>query len=518
MEDASSENGIPLKIAVLGQTLVGKSALTFRFINDKFPNEHDTTIEDSYSFTAKIDDINCQLEILDTAGQDDYQTMLDTWINSSDGFVLVYSIDNKDSFESTKKRYERILKLKGDQKVAIVVAGNKCDLEESRKVSREEAENTSLGADDGMGIAIILYLAKNHKNFSHGRIRIIFTTDEEQGMSGAMNISDKFFKDAKFMINCDSENFDEIVVGSAGNVRVEFTKKINFVEPAEDLQNAFRINISGLRGGHSGLDIDSHRASAIKVMRNFLRLVKGRGRLQVAKASGGVAINAIPSTSEAVIVTNTDMENLHECAEMLKFQIKNKYDKGEPDFKITFENVERPAKVFSTKDFSEFTNLITIVHSGVYAKNDSMIETSANIGIVRTEGDVLQVSLLARSNITDMLSDFVTMYEQAGAMTNFEVKCDSPSPVWESNPASFLSRIITKIFKDQNNFAAKVHTIHAGLECGYFSAKNKNLDIVSIGTTNENIHSPQERLHLKTVAPEVNLIRSTLEKISELED
>ena len=141
MEDASSENGIPLKIAVLGQTLVGKSALTFRFINDKFPNEHDTTIEDSYSFTAKIDDINCQLEILDTAGQDDYQTMLDTWINSSDGFVLVYSIDNKDSFESTKKRYERILKLKGDQKVAIVVAGNKCDLEESRKVSREEAEN-----------------------------------------------------------------------------------------------------------------------------------------------------------------------------------------------------------------------------------------------------------------------------------------------------------------------------------------------------------------------------------------
>ena len=143
MED-SGESGIPLKIAVLGQTLVGKSALTFRFINDKFPNEHDTTIEDSYSFTAKIDGINCQLEILDTAGQDDYQTMLDTWINSSDGFVLVYSIDNKESFESTKKRYERILKLKGEQKVAIVVAGNKCDLEESRKVSKEEAENFCL--------------------------------------------------------------------------------------------------------------------------------------------------------------------------------------------------------------------------------------------------------------------------------------------------------------------------------------------------------------------------------------
>ena len=142
MED--SENGFPLKIAVLGQTLVGKSALTFRFINNKFPNEHDTTIEDSYSLPAKIDDIHCQFEILDTAGQDDYQTMLDTWINSSDGFILVYSIDNKESFQAVKVRYERILKLKGDQKVSIVIAGNKCDLEEKRKVSREEVENFCL--------------------------------------------------------------------------------------------------------------------------------------------------------------------------------------------------------------------------------------------------------------------------------------------------------------------------------------------------------------------------------------
>ena len=137
----SSENSIPLKIAVLGQSMVGKSALTFRFINNKFPTEHDTTIEDAYSIPAKIDDTQCQLEILDTAGQDDYQTMLDTWINSADGFILVYSIDNKESFESTKMRYERILKLNAEQKISIIIAGNKCDLEENRQVSREEVEN-----------------------------------------------------------------------------------------------------------------------------------------------------------------------------------------------------------------------------------------------------------------------------------------------------------------------------------------------------------------------------------------
>ena len=143
MEDTNSnnsENSVSLKIAVLGQSMVGKSAMTFRFINNKFPTEHDTTIEDAYSIPAKIDDIQCQLEILDTAGQDDYQTMLDTWINSADGFILVYSIDNKESFESTKTRYDRIMKLKVDQKVAITVVGNKCDLEENRQVTREEVE------------------------------------------------------------------------------------------------------------------------------------------------------------------------------------------------------------------------------------------------------------------------------------------------------------------------------------------------------------------------------------------
>ena len=135
-----SENSIPLKIAVLGQSMVGKSALTFRFINNKFPTEHDTTIEDSYSIPARIDEIQCQLEILDTAGQDDYQTMLDTWINSADGFILVYSIDNKESFESTKTRYDRIIRLKEGQKVSIIVVGNKCDLEDKRQVSKEEVE------------------------------------------------------------------------------------------------------------------------------------------------------------------------------------------------------------------------------------------------------------------------------------------------------------------------------------------------------------------------------------------
>ena len=146
MDDSSTsyiENAIPLKIAVLGQSMVGKSAITFRFIKNKFPTQHDTTIEDAYSVPAKVDGIQCNLEILDTAGQDDYQTMLDTWISSVDGFILVYSIDNKKSFESIQSRYERILRIKNTKTFAIIIVGNKCDLEDNRQVNREEAENYS---------------------------------------------------------------------------------------------------------------------------------------------------------------------------------------------------------------------------------------------------------------------------------------------------------------------------------------------------------------------------------------
>ena len=138
---SSIEKAIPLKIAVLGESMVGKSALAFRFIKNKFPKEHDTTIEDSYSIPAKIDDIQCQFEILDTAGLENYQAMLDTWINSVEGFILVYSIDKKITFESIKMRYEMIVELKRDKIYSIIIVGNKCDLEESREVSREEVEN-----------------------------------------------------------------------------------------------------------------------------------------------------------------------------------------------------------------------------------------------------------------------------------------------------------------------------------------------------------------------------------------
>lgn len=384
-----------------------------------------------------------------------------------------------------------------------------------------QAEGTSLGADDGIGIAEILYLAKNHEKFPHGPIRIVFTVDEEQGMGGAIQIDEKFFKDAKFLINCDSENYDEIIVGSAGNIYIIFTKKINFVEPDEKLKNTFRMKFFGLRGGHSGTDIADNRANAIKVMKNFFRLTMSKGDSQPAKIFGGEASNVIPSNAEALFVTELDLKTLQECAEIFKGQVKRKFGDAESDFQIEFEPAERPEKVFSKKDFSEFMSLITIIHSGVYSMNKDVpnaVETSANIGKVRMEEDRLAITLMARSNVPEMLSEFKEMYNQAAAMMNFKVTYNETVPAWLHNPESKLTKIMAEIFEEQNNFSPTVRVLHAGLECSLFYVKNNDLDMVSIGTTNENIHSPKEKLHLKTVEPQVKWILATLEKISELEN
>ena len=143
-----NENSVIIKLVVLGKSLVGKSALTYRFISDKFPEEHDTTVEDQYKTLINIDDTPCELEILDTAGQDDYQTMLDTWIEFGDCYLLVYSIDELDSFKQIKVKYDRICKIKAGQKFSIIMVGNKCDLpDSSRKVPKSEGENLAKNLD-----------------------------------------------------------------------------------------------------------------------------------------------------------------------------------------------------------------------------------------------------------------------------------------------------------------------------------------------------------------------------------
>lgn len=378
-----------------------------------------------------------------------------------------------------------------------------------------EAEGTSLGADDGIGVAEILYLVKNHTKFNHGKLRIIFTTDEESGMSGAIGLDKKFLA-ADFLINCDSENFGEIVAGSAGSVHATFWRELHYVRPDTKLGTNMFIKIGGLRGGHSGEEISSGRINAIKVAVQIMRQITNRGKIRLSSLIGGRAFNVIPDSAEIVLATDINYNTVKEICADMEQHLKSIYT-TEPKLKIETQLIKRPDKVFHAKDYDCLTNLLTLIHSGVYLtspENPAQVLASTNLGVVRMDDRIVELRILPRANADMIVEDFIGGFKQAAQLCAFEYKFSTPTPAWKFNPNSKLLNIAQKIFTEQNNYAPEVKTIHAGLETSFFAKKNPKLDIISIGTTNENIHSPNERLHLDTVAPHVKFIAGLLEKIS----
>ncbi len=380
-----------------------------------------------------------------------------------------------------------------------------------------EAEGTSLGADDGIGIAEILYLVKNRDKFSHGRLRIIFTTDEEQGMSGAIGLDKKFLSDAQYLINCDSEKFGELVAGSAGSVHVIFWRELHYVRPDTKLPNNMLIKIGGLRGGHSGEEISSGRVNAIKVAVSIMRAITQRGKIRLSKLSGGRNFNVIPDSAELVIATDLKAELVEKICDETARRLKNVYGATEPNIKIEAQVIRRPDKVLHAKDYDFLANLTTLIHSGVYLMspdNPAQVLASANLGVVRMNDNIVELKILPRANADELVDEFIEGFGQAARLCAFESKFTAITPAWKFNPDSKLLKLAKEIFTEQNGYAPEVKTIHAGLETSFFAKKNPALDIISIGTTNENIHSPNERLHLETVAPHVKFIIGLLEKIS----
>ena len=380
-----------------------------------------------------------------------------------------------------------------------------------------EAEGTSLGADDGIGVAEILYLVKNLDAFEHGRLRIIFTVEEEQGMSGAIGLDEKFFADANFLINCDSEKFGEVVAGSAGCVQIIFCRELHYVRPDTKLGTNMEIKIGGLRGGHSGGEISSGRINAIKLAVQVMRAITKHGKIRLSSFSGGQAFNAIPDGATFVIATDLKPDNVQKICEQVERRMKNVYGTTEPEIKIEAKIIKRPDKVLHAKDYELLTNFIELIHSGVYLmspENPAQVLASANLGMIRMDDQIVELKLLARGNADELVEEFIEGFEQAAKLCAFESKIFEPSPAWLFNPNSKLLKIAEEIFAEQNGCAPEVSTVHMGLETGYFVKKNPALEIISIGTTNENIHSTNERLHLETVAPHVKFIVGMLEKIS----
>ena len=386
------------------------------------------------------------------------------------------------------------------------------------------ADGTSLGADDGMGIAIIVYIMKHLA--SHGPLRAVITVDEECGMTGAETLAPEVFADAEYVINCDSEDWDLLTVGSAGSGDITFRQ--GFCPMRSSLPHLYRLKISGLRGGHSGEEINCGGGNAIKALAACLNSWRKKGiSFDLVSFNGGRAKNVIPSSSEAVFYSDAGLEELAAAADESRQEFLAVYGSIEAGAVFAVESVEAAAgeerpQAMDRYQKDNLLDLLMCLSSGVSAMSQlcpGLVQTSANLGVVRTvfEADrgekYIEGQYMPRSANEGSILEYYRTAEILARLTDFELQTGRISPSWAERQDSRLAKLMLEVFAEQNGQPMRMATIHAGLECSWHLQKNPQLDIVSIGTNNNDIHSPSETLELDTVAPQVKLIAEVLCRI-----
>ncbi|MCR4931406.1 MAG: aminoacyl-histidine dipeptidase [Bacteroidales bacterium] len=375
--------------------------------------------------------------------------------------------------------------------------------------------DTTLGADDGMGVAAIMAVFES-KTIKHGPLEALITTDEETGMTGAFGLKAGELK-GEFLLNLDSETEGELYVGCAGGV--DATISIPYAtEKAPKDYCAYRLTLGGLKGGHSGMEINTGRANVNKLMFRHLRWVAECG-LRLVSINGGNMRNAIPRDAEAVIAFPKEHT---ECilAEFDKVAgwVKKELSSVEPDFFMKYEKVRMPQNVICDADTQKIINLMMVAPNGVIRMSrdmEGLVETSLNLAIVKTTGKNFTVQALLRSSVDTakeaLAERLVCLAELAGGTC----KLSGAYPGWKPNMQSPLLKTMKQVYKKLYKKEPAVVAIHAGLECGLLGGKYPDMDMISFGPTLQSPHSPDERANIPSCKKFYDYLVAALEAIPE---
>jgi len=363
------------------------------------------------------------------------------------------------------------------------------------------ADGTTLGADDGIGIATSLAILDD-KSLKHGPIEALFTVDEETGLTGAFALESNMLS-GKIMLNIDSEDFGIITVGCAGGGDSKIKLPISKKPIKKDMIN-LSIKISGLRGGHSGVDIHEQRANAIKLLARLLWKAHQKHKFWLFDIKGGDKHNAIPRESYAKISINK--ENKDKFVSELKSEEKiilSEINPIDPKFKITIGSTDNPDKVLNEESQIKLLNLLQSLPHGIDKMSydiPDLVETSTNLATVSIDKDNVIISMSSRSSIMSALQDFRDRIKAIALLSGAEVTENKPYPGWKPNLKSNILAVSKKVFKQMYGKGPKVEAIHAGLECGIIGEKFPGMDMVSIGPTIKYPHSPEEQVEINTVS------------------
>ncbi|BDB55627.1 aminoacyl-histidine dipeptidase [Flavobacterium ammoniigenes] len=362
------------------------------------------------------------------------------------------------------------------------------------------ARGTTLGADNGLGVAAIMAILES-KDIPHPAIEALFTIDEETGMTGALNLKGGILQ-GQILLNLDTEEDDEIDIGCAGGIDVTATAEFDEEETPEG-SVGYIITVKGLNGGHSGMDIHKGLGNANKIMNRLLFDGFDNFGLQIASIHGGSLRNAIPRESVAkVIIAEVYDEAFVFDMQQIVNEIKTELKSTEPNLEIVFEKLDTPpAKVMPSIAQFYFVRAMYTAHNGVYrmsADFDNLVETSNNIAKVDLANGQLSVQCLTRSSVESAKMDLANALRSAFELMGCEVEFSGSYPGWTPNSKSEILDVLTSIYEKQNKEKAKVVACHAGLECGILGANYPDMDMISFGPTIHGAHSPDERASISS--------------------
>ncbi len=376
------------------------------------------------------------------------------------------------------------------------------------------ANGTTLGADNGIGVAAALAVLDS-KDLVHGPIEALFTIDEESGMTGAFGLQ-KGILDADIMLNMDSEDEGELFAGCAGGLDANISFQYNEV-PAPQGSLAFSLKISGLKGGHSGLDIALGRANANKLLFRFLKHAVKDMDAGIARVDGGGLRNAIPREAEAVLVIpagkKTELKN---SIQKFEATYRNELSDVEPDIKFSHNETEMPASLINQCAQNRLINGIIACPNGVMRMSNSMpglVETSTNLASVNSKEGKIEIKCLMRSSVDSSRDELAGMMESLFNLAGAEIHFDGAYPGWKPDMNSEILAVMKEVYQELYGKTPEVKALHAGLECGLIGGVYPRLDMISFGPTIRNPHSPDEKVDIESVHKFWLLLVETLKNV-----
>jgi dipeptidase D len=362
------------------------------------------------------------------------------------------------------------------------------------------ARGTTLGADNGIGVASAMAIMAA-RNIEHGPVEALFTCDEETGMTGAMGLKTKWLN-GDILLNLDSEEEGELYVGCAGGINANIEFEYDEVIVPEDVV-PLKLIISGLKGGHSGLDINLGRGNANKLLVRFLKYAVNELDIRLSEINGGGMRNAIPREAYAVIVVpGENVDQLKKAVKRYESIYKSEFSVVDPDIHFEVEETELPKSLIEERIQDDMIDAVYACPNGVIRMSDSvpgLVETSTNLSTVKSQRGVIFVKCLLRSSVDSAKDDLVEMVDSVFSLGGAMVSFDGSYPGWKPNMNSEILKLAKEVYQKKYGKVPETKAVHAGLECGILGGTYPNWDMISFGPTMVAPHSPDERVYIPSV-------------------